>query len=383
MAQLINVKRFLLFLYQYPKIRLRWRKSRKKGGALLLRIGDFHAFIKTLNKNGVEYAVLRGLRDGKPIPDEDVDFMLKASHIHKIIRIASFFPGKIPCDIYFDTYQSIECYPYFPPVFAMKILQRRVKNIRDCYVPDDYFHILSLLYHITYHKGLIRGFNPESGVITPESKYYDTILSLIQRNDIEGRFDLSLDGFHQFLKSEGVSMPYDLLVKWPRRNETIDGFKEREQRALKNELPVDKWNLVVFIIRDDAAQPGIIEHIERTISDNFSILLFKELDKNQIERAIQFTRGGNWVELDQKKFHLVAPYSIVVCQPKNLNAYEFSAERYLEVCAKLKKEIRKYVNTEFSSRPKRYIIHGTDSPFEAMDYLKITFPQSYMKIISD
>ena len=122
MAKLLNVKRFLFFLYQYPKIRLRWRKSRKKGSALVLKIGDFHAFIKALNKNGIEYAVLRGLSNGNPTPDEDVDFMLKASHIHKIIRIAACFPGKIPCDIYFDTYQSVECYPYFPPAFAVKIL---------------------------------------------------------------------------------------------------------------------------------------------------------------------------------------------------------------------------------------------------------------------
>nr|WP_319574786.1 hypothetical protein [uncultured Desulfobacter sp.] len=70
-----------------------------------LRIGNFHAFIWALNHSGVDYVVLRGLLN--PSPDEDVDFMLKASHILKIIRVAARFPGSIPCDIYFDTYQSV------------------------------------------------------------------------------------------------------------------------------------------------------------------------------------------------------------------------------------------------------------------------------------
>lgn len=383
MAQLVNVKRFLYFLYQYPKIRLRWRKSRKKGGALLLRVGDFHSFIKALNKNGVEYAVLRGLRDGNPSPDEDVDFMLKASHIQKIIRVAACFPGKIPCDIYFDTYQSVECYPYYPPAFAVKILERKVKNSNDCYVPDEYSHLVSLLYHITYHKGLTKGFDPDSGKITPESKYYDKIQSLIQRNNMEERFDLSLEGFHKFLKSEGVSMPYDLLIKWPKRNETIDAIKEKEQEALLKELPDDKGRLVVFIIREDAAQQDIIEYIKGRISDKFSILFFNELTESQIDCAIQFTRGGNWVELDQRKFHLVSPYLIVACQHKALDVSGFGEEGYVEICAKIKKEIRKYVNNKFPSRPKRYLIHSTDSPCEAIDYLKILYPQSYMEIISN
>ncbi len=177
-------------------------KSAQKGGALRLRIGDFHAFIRALNQKGVDYAVLRGLHDGNPCSDEDVDFLLKASHILKIIRVAACFPGSLPCDVYFDIYQSVECYPYYPPVFALKILERKVKNNQDCYVPDAYHHLVSLLYHITYQKGLTKGFNRADGKMTPESKYYDTIIALIESNGFENRFELSLSGFHQFLKSE-------------------------------------------------------------------------------------------------------------------------------------------------------------------------------------
>lgn len=382
MAQQINFKRFLIFLYQYPKIRLRWRKSRKKGGALLLRIGDFQAFVRALNQNGVDYAVLRGLHDGNPTPDEDVDFMIKASHIHKIIRVAACFPGSIPCDIYFDTYQSVECYPYYPPAFAVKILESRVKNKQACYVPDAYSHLVSLLFHITYHKGLIKGFDRSNGKITPESKYYDTIMFLIECNGLEGRFELSLDGFHQFLKNENLNMPYDMLVKWPIRNETIDAITEMEGRSLREELPADKENLVVFIIRDDAARADIIEFIEGAISDNYSILFSKELTPKQMNCAIQFTRGGNWVELDKKLFHLVSPYSIIVCQSNSLDSAGSGREFYAKECARIKKKIRTYVNENFPSKRKRYLIHSTDSPCEALDYVKKIFPQDYIKIIT-
>ena len=382
MVQRMNLKRFLIFLYQYPKIRLRWRKSRKKGGALRLRIGNFHAFIWALNHSGVDYVVLRGLHDGNPSPDEDVDFMLKASHILKIIRVAARFPGSIPCDIYFDTYQSVECYPYYPPVFALRILEKKVKNNQDCYVPDAYHHLMSLLYHITYHKGLISGFNQDDGKITPESKYYDTIMSLIESNGFKDRFELSLDGFHQFLKNKNFSMPYDMLVKWPKRNETIDAITKMEEQSLSEELPTDKKNIVAFILRNDAAQADIIEYIKKVINENYSILFFKELTEEQINSAIQFTRGGNWVELDKKQFHLVAPHSILVCRSNSLGTAG-SGKEYLEKeCAKIKKEIRTYVNENFPSKRKRYLIHSTDSPYEALDYMKKIFPQDYMTIIT-
>jgi len=382
MVHRMNLKRSLIFLYQYPKIRLRWRKARKKGGALRLRIGDFHAFIRALNQNGVDYVVLRGLHDGNPSPDEDVDFMLKASHILKIIRTAAGFPGSIPCDIYFDTYQSVECYPYYPPVFALKILGKKVKNNQDCYVPDAYHHLVSLLYHITYHKGLTKGFNRDDGKMTPESKYYDTIISLIESNGFENRFELSLSGFHQFLKNENVNMPYDMLVKWPKRNETIDAITEMEEQSLREELPTDKKNIVVFIIRNDAAQADIIEYIKGTISEHYSILSSKELTQEQVNRAIQFTRGGNWVELDKKQFHQVAPYSIVVCRSNSFGTAESGTEYLSKECAKVKKEIRTYVNKNFPSKRKRYLIHSTDSPYEALDYMKKILPQDYMTIIT-
>lgn len=51
-------------------------------------------------------------------------------------------------------------------------------------------------------------------------------------------------------------------------------------------------------------------------------------------------------------------------------------------CAKIKNEIRTYVNENFPSKHKRHLIHGTDSPYEALDYIKKIFPQDYMKIIT-
>ena len=382
MVQQMNLKRFLFFLYQYPKIRLRWRKARKKGGALRLMIGNFHAFIRALNQNGVDYVVLRGLHDGNPSSDEDVDFLLKASHILKMIRVAARFPGSLPCDVYFDTYQSVECYPYYPPVFALKILGKKVKTNQDCYVPDAYYHLVSLLYHITYQKGLTKGFNHADGKMTPESKYYDTIISLIESNGFENRVELSLEGFHQFLKTENVNMPYDMLVKWPKRNETIDAITKIEEQSLREELSTANKNIVVFIIREDAAQAEIIEYIKGTISKYYSILFSKELAQEQVERAIQFTRGGNWVELDKNQFHLVAPHSILVCRSNSYGTAERAIEYLSNECAKVKKEIRGYVKENFASKRKRYLIHSTDSPYEALDYMKKILPQDYMKIIT-
>ncbi len=94
-------------------------------------------------------------------------------------------------------------------------------------------------------------------------------------------------------------MPYDMLVKWPKRNETIDAITEMEEQSLREALVTYNKNIVVFIIRDDAAQADISEYIKGVISEYYAILFSKELTREQVEHAIQFTRGGNgwnWIK---------------------------------------------------------------------------------------
>ncbi len=168
-------------------------------------------------------------------------------------------------------------------------------------------------------------------------------------------------------------MPYDMLVKWPKRNETIDAITEMEEQSLREALVTYNKNIVVFIIRDDAAQADISEYIKGVISEYYAILFSKELTREQVEHAIQFTRGGNWVELDKKQFHLVAPHSIIVCRSNSFGAAENETEYLSKECAKVKKEIRGYVKENFASKRKRYLIHSTDSPYEALDYMQKNF----------
>ena len=388
MAHKISVTRFILFLYQYPKIRLRWRRSRKRGGALLVRIGHFPSFIRALDKNGVEYVVLRGLKNGTPRRDEDLDLLLNASHIHKMIRVASFFPGNLPCDVYFDTYQSFKSVPYYPPAFALNILKSRTQNEYGCYVPDNYYALLSLIFHLTYHKGFIKGIDPDDGRLTPESKYFDTVTHLVQATGLEKKITFTLDGFHQFLKNQGCSMPYDLLVKWPVRHRMIDMIRDMEKKALLDEMPGQAFDLAVFIVREDARDTPIADYIIAQISRQFTVQFFKKLTPSQTERAVKYTRGGNWVELNKKHFQLVAPYAVVICKTNPdlsialPDAHQDSGKTpYAVACSSLKNMIRKKVNEKFPSTIKRYAVHSADSPCEALDYLKEIYPETYTDFI--
>ena len=49
----------LLYWLNYLRIELRRKRAKKKGRKLRLKIGNVNSFFRTLNNEGVNYAVLR------------------------------------------------------------------------------------------------------------------------------------------------------------------------------------------------------------------------------------------------------------------------------------------------------------------------------------
>ena len=53
----------MLYWLNYLRIELRRKRAKKKGRKLRLKIGNVNSFFRTLNNEGVNYAVLRWLED--------------------------------------------------------------------------------------------------------------------------------------------------------------------------------------------------------------------------------------------------------------------------------------------------------------------------------
>jgi hypothetical protein len=199
---------------------------------------------------------------------------------------------------------------------------------------------------------------------------------------------MNLSGFHAFLKKAGCNMPYDLLVKWPRRHAFIDALRDEEKEKLLAEMPDGVSNLMIFIIRDDAKEHALVEYIHQEIANKLTVLFSEKLTRDQINRALQLTRGGNWMEQDKKMFHRVEPHAILLCRPKTpfCSSQESNRTgdqiRFQAECSAIKNDLRQKINRHFSPQLQRYAIHSSDSTSETIDYLKAIYPDSYRDILN-
>ena len=143
-----------------------WRKARKRGRTLRLRIGNVSKFLEQLNAMGIRYVVLRWFEE-VPLDQaseagfsQDIDFLMEHSRLDEVVRLAAEHPGGIKCDIYSPTGKRATGYkkmPYYPPVLGDEVLEHRVLYQDTFYVPEPDYFFKSLAYHLTYHKGTTSG----------------------------------------------------------------------------------------------------------------------------------------------------------------------------------------------------------------------------------
>ena len=96
----------LLYWLNYLRIELRRKRAKKKGRKLRLKIGNVNSFFRTLNNEGVNYAVLRWFEE-VPLTlklekefSNDVDILFAVADLKKLVQIASKHPGYVSFDCY-------------------------------------------------------------------------------------------------------------------------------------------------------------------------------------------------------------------------------------------------------------------------------------------
>lgn len=378
---------------------LHWRKARKRGRTLRLRVGNVADFLAHLNEMKIRYVVLRWFdevpldAESEVIFEQDVDFLMDHSRLDEVVRLAAEHPGRIKCDIYSPTGKRATGYkkmPYYPPALAYEVLEHRVLYKNKFYVPEPEYFFRSLAYHLTYHKGTASGIPSGTDEFSDELAAKRPYGALLQElGDSVGitavQKPYTLLNLHRYLRSIEWSMPYDLMVRWPKEKEWMRLLAKGEEAVYKHDagrLP----NLIIFLLRlDGTAEESVKKETIQLIGENFKIIKSVELDDEKSRRVMRSVRGGNWMEHGGNE--LIPPTCALICYDPSPVSFEEDDPRRrkypLISNAKVlyKNDIRNTINRRFpSGGSKRIVLHASDNCMEAQHHLEAIYGDAYPEI---
>ena len=388
----------LIQKYRHLRINLRWRKCRKRKKTLRLRVGNIASFLHELNTRNIPYVVLRWF-DEVPLTEadeasctEDIDFLIDHTRLKEIAEITSRHPGEIKCDFYSPLGKRATGYknmPYYPPIMANEVLDTRTLYKNAFYIPSPDLHFKSLAYHLIYHKALTSGI--PSGVDSfpdpPSAKrpYRELLEQLGDSLGTPVPKPYTLIALHHHLQKTSWSMPYDLMVRWPKEKEWMRHLAASEEKTFTtyaNKLP----DLIVFLLRADVTAEKTIEDATvEHISKHFKILKSVKPDDVATQRIMRNVRGGNWIEHRNPVF--VPPTLAIICHDESPLGFEENDPRRkkypLITNAKVlyKNDIRSTINLKYpQERHDRIVLHASDNRLEAQHHLQAVYGDQYPEI---
>lgn len=364
--------------------KVRFLRARSRHKTLRLKIARMPEFLSALNQD-IPYVILRW-HDRVPLTEsscrqaeDDVDFLIDDSHQDRLVSIASRLRGHVKCDFYGVGAQRGFAYnrlPYFPPALASLVLRERVFSARHgFYVPDARHHLLTFLYHLVYHKGTKSGIRMCESDLSPAvasqpNAYLEEAQRIARAYDVDLTLPHTLEGLYEYLVNAQWQMPLDLLIRWKVKDEWHQHLIQRELAGLSEwskRLP----ELVVFVIRGDAARETVLGAILDAIQKEYVCLDSFALTEHQIDSLTRHARGGNWVE--GKKNTPILPHSVALCVPRPGD--DRGNRRHVERVASLKQRIRHTINRQFRQDAKLRVVHSTDDALEAQYYLHVLYGQ--------
>jgi hypothetical protein len=344
------------------RLRLRWRRCRKRGAGIRVLVSSYEIFSRQLEKSGIRHALLRGScpRSGRT----DFDILSDYRDTLRLLRVASGLPGRIPVDVYFDFQPSVDSYCYFPPALASQILEASIIGDNGLRSPRPQMQFFSLAYHVLYHKGINEQLsNPLKDTITSGSHYAE-LRGLSTHPEVCYDRPLDMLSLHEFLDERGWSMPRDLLARWPRQHRFLQLLGDLSLRKLYaiNEQPKD----IIFLVREDSNREDILDVIQDQLSEACIVTVSRSLSDNERQRLANRTRGGNWYEKISGCYRLVGPTHLFLCTPTGKNDIDKFCTTAL---VPLKQRIREEINRRFPSREgKRFVLHAGDDAWDSLEY---------------
>lgn len=338
-------------------------------------------FLNTLYKNNIDFVVLRWFNEINSLESykEDIDILINTKSLENLYDILDNQIGILPIDIYSSTGEEETSYaglPYYPVEFATKILNNKELHKDGFFIPNNYYHLISLIYHVVFHKSLSSGLPINEAIqnnIIPKRNFKVLLKQILQDNN-ESIAELTLESLYLFLKAKGFIPQYDLILK-------LKGLKKDDWfnfvlKDIRNQYE-NKYTFVdgisIFLLRENAFNTKNINHMVNSFKDyGFELITHSKIKESNLEKAQKNIRGGKW---DKGEYEINAGkpvYYFLVFD--SFSKYPQGDYKHLypnlenEKATKLKLELRFGLNSshQFSMNS----IHSSDDFFEAVFYLE-------------
>lgn len=345
------------------------------------------SFFEELNRAGLGYVILRWYENLPEIQaGEDIDILIRDQDIARINSYLTRDPSGQAIDLYSVSglrgtdYHST---PYIAPHLAQDIIDNKAYHKNIYAVPNDMHALLSMAYHVVFHKGsqsmLSYDGTSDANAQKADHDYVSVLKELAQKAHIEIN-DYSFLGLFEFLKNHGWVPENDTLRLYGQRGEWIASLLPKPQKA-----PF-KGSLITFVIRKWALDNNKMDDVLYILKrNNLDVLGVYNLDEEQQTRAKYHIRGGKW---DRGSFSKSGgdPVALVVCynyHPKEPSDKVKKNYPYLEDArAHVKHKIRDHINEELFLSQQVNPIHASDNFEEALDYLKLCLSETEINHIS-
>jgi hypothetical protein len=372
-----------------------WNRRARHKNRVPLYVRDVPGLLNRVEERGVPIAVLRWPEDVPRTPEEerrcrgDVDLLIDGAGLQTVIALAADQPGPVRCDLHTTTGHRGTTFgglPHYPPALAQTLLVDRERFDSAFFVlrPASYFRTLA--YHLVYHKGLETGIPSGCDLPTnaaPKRPYARRIAEIAQSAGETLETPITLLSLHEELKRREWNAPLDLLARWPKPTAWHRWLVERERNVLAasvERLP----DLLVFFIREDAAERALTGTICRMLEEKFQLLATEPLSGRQVERVMRQVRGGDWLE--RRRSTLIRPKTAVICYDRNPNAagleeaarntgrsspnpYPFVTNANVF----FKHEIRERLDHMVGGPHRLHALHGSDDGYEAQHMLQAIY----------
>lgn len=335
-------------------------------------------FFGIMNERGVQYVVLRWFEAFPFIEEgEDIDLLVCDEDVDRIMDLFGGNRDAQAFDIYNLTgakghdYKSL---PYYPPNVAQSILDNRLFKDELYAIPNPKHHLLSMAYHVVFHKGSAAGLSSAE----PCDHDYQMVLNDIAEAAGEVLDTSNLDGIYGYLDENKWVPPLDTL-----------GHLSKNNVWLRSKLPEpepvnDKGELVLFIVRDWGVEHKKIDDIRRKITESgLEVIENLRLNAVQREAAQAYIRGGKWDKGPYPvsggcpaEFLFCFDYHPRIPSEKTRNKYPFLVNANISI----KHTVRDYLNNEMVLFKHSNCIHSADSEKEAWEYINAVVPEAKPRI---
>lgn len=337
-------------------------------------------FLKRLNDNDCDYALLRWWEQGKRWPvGEDTDILTTDMASLEIRRVLNDHLGTVPIDLYSVSGGEAsggDAMAYYPPQLAQTILKRAEKGPHDCRIPckEDAFY--SLAYHALYHKGLTSGLPTETGLEpekNPRHDYKTVLTERAQDLGISTDYLQSMEKLDKLLAEKGWQPPKDMLSRYSLRNPWVKKYFFADGAG---SLPP---GLCVFILREAAEKWNAVDAIEDELKDaGFTLLEKYCIPEAARETVSGHLRGGNWSPgpwpAPGGRPAMILVMADPAPQPVRNARQKKAAPNVDNVRILFKSTLRDKLNARQPANARANFIHTSDNTAEALDYMHILFP---------